>query len=67
MCTSVYTYIRTPSRLFVCGGSQIESAEGATEGDTWEMPVYSIGITPLLQKVNNDISIKHVAYADDLG
>ena len=48
-------------------GSEIESAKGATEGDTSAMPVYSIGITPLLKKVTNDKSIKHVAYADDLG
>ena len=54
VCPSVKTYIRncycTLSRLFVCGGSEIESAVGTTQGDPWAMPVYSIGITLLLNK-----------------
>ena len=68
-------YIRNcysvPSRLFVLGGTEISSSEGMTQGDPLAMPVYAIGITPLLEMIKpespKDITMKHVAFADDLG
>ena len=73
ICPPLATYIRNcyiaPSRLFVTGGKEIKSSEGTTQGDPHAMPVYAVGITPLLP-VHNDISLdpgtKQVAYADDL-
>ena len=61
----------TPSRLFVLGGVEILSSEGTTEGDLLSMPVYAIGITPLLEVIkpstSGDHGVKHAAFADDLG
>ncbi|XP_028416582.1 uncharacterized protein LOC114540659 [Dendronephthya gigantea] len=71
LCPPMATYIRncynTPSRLFVLGGTELLSSERTTQGDPLAMPVYAIGIIPLLQviKPDND-SVKHVAFADDL-
>ena len=73
ICPPMTKYVRNcytiPSRLFVTGGSEISSSEGTTQGDPLAMPVYAIGIIPLLAAINPNpcSSIKHVAYADDLG
>jgi hypothetical protein len=71
LCPPMATYIRNcysiPSRLFVLGGTEILSSEGTTQGDPLAMPVYAIGITPLLEVIKSeDARIKHVAFADDL-
>ena len=62
------TYIRNcyqrPSRLFITGGGEITSAEGATQGDPLDMSAYGFGITPLFQLIRNDI--KQAVFADDL-
>ena len=69
-------YIRNcysvPSRLFVLGGTEILTSEGTTQGDPlFTMPVYAIGITFLLEILKPETSdvttLKHVAFADDLG
>ena len=77
LCPSMAAYIRncysTPSRLFVAG-TEILSSEGTTQGDPLAMPVYAIGITPLLSLINatgytleTEHKVKHAAFADDLG
>ena len=43
----INTY-RTPSRLFVVNGGEIESSEGTTQGCPLAMPFYGISVTPII-------------------
>ena len=72
ICPSIATYVyncyNLPSRLFIVGGGAILSQEGTTQGDPLAMPIYAVGITPLMALLINENSTKakHVAYADDI-
>ena len=66
---AIYTIncYQSPSRLFVQGGKEISSAEGTTQGDSIAMPIYAIGITPLLREIKDpDSKVTLAAFADDL-
>jgi hypothetical protein len=64
LCPEIATYVLNcyaiPARLFVSGGLEIKSLEGTTQGDPVAMPIYAIGILPLMNRIkdNSDISIK---------
>ena len=58
----INTY-RKPSNLYVDGDSLL-SQEGTTQGEHLAMPMYAVGILPLIHKVKSDV--KQVWYADPL-
>ena len=58
----VNTY-RNPARLFV-GGEEILSCEGTTQGDPLAMPMYALGIIPLIREASASGAIQSW-YADD--
>ena len=57
----INTY-RQPSNLFMDEHTLL-SQEGTTQGDPLAMPMYAIGICPLIHKVS--CNVKQVWYADD--
>ena len=75
VCPSISTYVQNchtlPSRLFIIGGTEIKSSEGTTQGDPVAMPIYALGVIPImlivLQITNTktNFDAKMVAYADD--
>ena len=51
------------------GGVEILSQEGVTQGCALSMPIYALGLLPLLSNIKWGAeigTIKHAAYEDDL-
>ncbi|MCH2405735.1 MAG: hypothetical protein MK200_06040, partial [Nitrosopumilus sp.] len=75
LCPELATYANNcyaePARLFVTGGIEISSVEGTTQGDPIAMPLYAIGLLPLMSTIINHMAdkaenLKQAAFADDL-
>ena len=73
MSTYVNNCYSSPTDLYIQGGRSIKLEEETTQGDLAIMPIYALGITPLLAWLNkksnegNSASAsKDVAFADDL-
>ena len=69
-CKEMSLYIintyRSPSRLFICGGGEILSQEGTTQGDPLAMPWYSINTSIMIQSLRTSTpGVKQVWLADD--
>jgi len=61
----INTY-RSPSRLFIQGGSEISSQEGTTQGDPLAMPWYSINTSLMINLLRTcQPTVKQVWFADD--
>ena len=61
----INTY-RSPSRLFICGGGEILSREGTTQGDPLAMPWYSVNTFIIIHSLRNDKPmVTQVWLADD--
>ena len=58
----VINIYRVSSDLYI-GGKRVISDEGITQGDPLAMPIYALGILPLIHKVSN--IAKQLWYADD--
>ena len=66
MSKYVINTFRSPSRLFVCGGGEILSQEGTTQGDPLAMPWYSINTSIMIQSLRLHVpEVKKVWLADD--
>ena len=61
---AINTY-RQPARLIV-GGEVILSSEGTTQGDPIAMPLYALGVLPLLKSVATACTVQ-AWFADDSG
>ena len=69
-CNEISQYLintyRSPSRLFICGGGEILSQEGTTQGDPLAMPWYSINTSTIIQSLRlSSPDVKQVWLADD--
>ena len=58
----LHTY-RSDVNLYI-GGETLLSGEGTTQFDPLAMPMYALGIVPLINALSNDF-IKQVWHADD--
>ena len=57
---------RTPARLFLSNGNEIESAEGTTQGCPLAMPFYGISVKPIITKLRQAVpNVFQVWLADD--
>ena len=65
LAPTVINSYRQPARLFV-GGECIMSSEGTTQGDPIAMPMYAIGVVPLLQSIATEGAVQ-AWFADDSG
>ena len=70
MCKEMALYVgntyRSPSRLFICGGGEILSREGTTQGDPLAMPWYALNTSIMIQKLRDYCPlVKKVWLADD--
>jgi len=50
--------------LLYIDGDYILSQEGTTQGDPLAMPMYAIGVVPLIQQLA-EIKVSKIRYADD--
>ena len=75
ICPSIATFTNncysSPARLFVVGDTEIQLAEGTTQGDPIAGLVYAIAIIPLILRTvaylqENASDTKAAGYADDL-
>ena len=69
-CKEMSLYIikiyRSSSRLFICGGGEILSQEGTTQGDPLAMPWYSVNTSIMIQSLRTSTPCaKQVWLADD--
>ena len=70
ICKEMAIYIinsyRGPSRLFICGGGEILSQEGTTQGDPLAMPWYSVTTSSMIQSLRIQTpEVKQVWLVDD--
>ena len=74
ICPEIATFVincyQRPARLFVVGGLEIKSLEETTQGDPTAMPVYAVGIIPLMLAAGEPLNVseekaRQSAYADD--
>ena len=67
LCPSLSTILintyRVSSKLYI-DGSHMLSQEGTTQGHPLAMPMYALGVVPLIQKLT-DVDVSQIWYADD--